>query len=230
MLEAAVGSPLPAGAQPDRSALSVDAPAAGAGPAQGSGARGAQTTANAAADANADASVESLERQRDAAAATARMYESQHAPTIAAQAQVGVRAQNPIAGGGASAVFPVYRIGVSVNVPLFDGGGAQASAAAARAQAEELAARSREAEQARQTARQRAEADAAAAQERLRLARELLALSDTRVQDAEARYEEARGPIEAIAEANAMRRRANTEIVMAEVAAARARYTLQDQQ
>jgi len=214
MLEAAVGSPVPAGVAPDRGVLQPD-PAA-------SGAR------TSGAGANADAAVDALERQRDAAQATASMYERQRAPVITADAQIGLRAQNPIVGGGSAGVFPVYRVGVSVNVPLSDGGSARANASIARAQADELAGRSRELSQARQTARSEADADQAAAQERLRIARDLLALSETRVREAQERYEEAGGRVEAIAEANAARRRANTEIVLAEIATARARFTLQD--
>jgi outer membrane protein TolC len=214
MLDAAIGGGLPADAEPDRRVLQTGLPPS--------------STPDGTSESSADAAVQALERQRDAARATASMYDRLHAPVIGADAQVGVRAQNPIAGGGLSGVFPMYRLGVSVSVPLWDGGSASANANVARAQAEELAARSRELSQARQTARRGAEADAAAAQERLRIARELLALSDRRVREAEERYEQAGGSIEAIAEANATRRRANTEIVLAEIATARARYTLQD--
>jgi outer membrane protein len=215
MLDAAIGGGLSADAEPDRRALQIDLPPS--------------RTAGATSESSADAAVHALDRRRDAAQATASMYDRLHAPVIGADAQVGVRAQNPIAGGGLSGVFPTYRVGVSVSVPLWDGGSASANANVARAQAEELAARSRDLSQARQTARSQAEADAAAAHERLGIARELLALSDGRVREAEERYEQAGGRIEAIAEANAMRRRANTEIVLAEIATARARYTLQDQ-
>jgi outer membrane protein len=187
------------------------------------------TTVGGKSESSADAAVHALELQRDAARATASMYDRLRSPVISAEAQLGVRAQNPIVGGGSSALFPVYRIGLSVSVPLSDGGSASANANVARAQAEEFAARSRELAQARQTARSQAQADTAAAQERLRIARELLALSERRVGEAEDRYEQAGGRIEAIAEANAMRRRANTEIVLAEIATARARYALQDQ-
>jgi outer membrane protein TolC len=215
ILDAAIGGGLPAEAEPDRRALQIDLPPS--------------STAGGKSESSADAAVDALERQRDAARATANMYDRLHAPVIGADAQVGVRAQNPIMGGGLSGVFPMYRVGVSVSVPLWDGGSARANANVARAQAEELAARSRELSQARETTHSQAEANAAAAQERLRIARELLALSDRRVSEAEERYEQAGGRIEAIAEANAMRRRANTEIVLAEIATARARYTLQDQ-
>jgi outer membrane protein len=214
MLDAAIGGGLPADAEPDRRVLQIGPPPS--------------PTAGGTSESSADAAVDALERQRDAARATASMYERQHAPVIGADAQVGVRAQNPIAGGGLSGVLPIYRISLSLSFALWDGGSASANANVARAQAEELAARSHEISQARQTARNRAETDAAAAQERLRIARELLALSDRRVREAEERYEEAAGSIEAIAEANAVRRRANAEIVLAEIAAARARYTLQD--
>jgi outer membrane protein TolC len=215
MLDAAIGGGLPADAEPDRRALQIDLLPS--------------SIAGGKSESSADAAVHALERQRDAARATASMYDRLHAPVIGADAQVGVRAQNPIVGGGLSGVFPMYRVGVSVSVPLWDGGSASANANVARAQAEELGARSRELSQARQTVRSQAEADAAAAQERLRIARELLALSERRVREAEERYEEAGGPVEAIAEANAMRRRANAEIVLAEIATARAHYALQDQ-
>jgi outer membrane protein len=215
MLEAAIGGGLPADAEPDRRALQVDLPSS--------------STAGGTSESSADAAVRALERQRDAAQATASMYDRQRAPVIGADAQVGVRAQNAVVGGALSGVFPMYRVGVSVSVPLWDGGSASANANLARAQAEELAARSRELSQARQIDRSQAEVATTLAQDRLRIARELLALADTGVRDAEERYAQAGGRIEAIAEANAMRRRANAEIVLAEVAAARARYTLREQ-
>lgn len=214
MLDAAIGGGLPADAEPDRRALQVALPPL--------------STSSDAPEHAADAAVLALERHRDAARATASLYERVHAPVVSADAQVGVRAQNPIAGGGLSGLFPTYRVGVSVSVALSDGGSANATANVARAEAEELAARSRELAQARRTVRSQAQADAAAAQERLRIARELLALSDRRGREAEERYEQAGGRVEAIAEAKAVRRRANMEIVLAEIAAARARYALQD--
>jgi outer membrane protein len=215
MLTAAIGGDVPADVQPDRRVLQIDEPSS--------------SIAGATPASSPDDAVHALERQRDAARATAIMYDRMHTPVIGAEAQIGVRAQNPIVGGGVSGVFPMYRVGVSLSVPLWDGGTASANANVARAQAEELGARSRELSQARQTARTQAEADAAAARERLGIARELLALSERRLREAEERYEEAGGRVEAIAEANAMRRRASTEIVLAEIATARAHYTLQDQ-
>lgn len=212
MLEAAVGAGLPPGAEPDRRALLAIPPSG---------------NAPGTFEQTADAAVDALEHQRDAARASASMYERQHAPVIGADAQVGIRAQNPIAGGGLSGAFPVYRVGVSVRVPLWDGGSARASANVARAQADEFAARSRELAEARLSERRQAEAQATAAEEQLRIARDLFALSDDRVREATERYAEAGGRVEAIAEAHAVRRRASTEIVLAEISAARARYTLE---
>lgn len=212
MLDAAVGGSLPKDAAPDPSVLqSEDA---------------APSTIGANAPGG-DAAVDALERQRDAARATASMYDRPHAPVVGADAQIGVRTENPIGGGGVSGAFPFYRVGVSINIPLWDGGSASASAGAARAEADELAARARELSEARETARARAQTDVDAAREQLVIARELLALSDRRVREAQERYEQAGERIEGVAEAMAMRRRANTEIVLAEVAVARARYSLQ---
>jgi outer membrane protein TolC len=215
MLDAAVGGGLPPSATPDRSALDVEALP--------------EAAASLQVEDRAYAAAQALERQSAAARATADLYERQRSPVIGADAQVGLRAQNPLAGDGTSGLFPVFRIGVSVTVPLWDGGSAAANAGAARAQAAELAARSRELAHVGSTARRGAGADVAAARERLAIARELRALSETRIRDAEDRYELAGGRIEAIAEAYALRRRASTEIVLAEVATARALYRLMGQ-
>jgi outer membrane protein TolC len=215
MLEAAIGGDLPAGAEPDRRALQIERPLT--------------SSAVGKPESGANAAARALEQQGDAARAMASMYDHLHAPVIGGDAQVGVRAQNPIIGGGLSGVFPMYRVGVSVSIPLWDGGSASANANIARAQAAELEARAREVSRARLTARGRAQADAVAAEERLRIARDLLALSDTQVREAQERYELAGGRVEAVAEAHAMRRRANMEIVLAEIATARARYVLLDE-
>ncbi len=214
MLDAAVGGGLPLDARPDGSILRID--------------QATPLGGERRPEVSADAAAVALERQSEAARATASLHERQRAPVIATEAQLGLRAQNPLLGDGVSGAVPVFGVGLSVRIPLADGGSARAMATVARAQADELAARALELTQARQTARRQAEADGAAAELRRRIARELLALSDTRVRDAEERYELAGGRVEAIADATAMRRRASLESVLAEIAAARARFTLQD--
>jgi outer membrane protein TolC len=72
-----------------------------------------------------------LEQKADAATAVAESFAHEHAPFVSTSAEAGVRGQ-------ATSMFPAYRVGITVTVPLWDGGLASAQAQSARAQAESL--------------------------------------------------------------------------------------------
>jgi outer membrane protein len=84
-----------------------------------------------------DPATEALEAQQEAAQASARIYERVHAPVIAANANLGVEGRNT---KGGARVFPVYMAGLSVSIPLWDGGSAKSQAEEARAKADEATA------------------------------------------------------------------------------------------
>ncbi len=188
-----VGQPLEASAQPDRSLLELSA-------ADGAGSGG-------------EAALRALERQRDAENARARAALRTDAPVLAGVVSAGVHAQNDTA-------FPSYAVGVSLKVPLSDGGSAEASASAARARAQALAATIDDHSQALADGRARAALAQQNAGARLRAAEALLKVSQARLADAERAYELGAGGLQGIGQARAMLRRAETEVVLAKVARA----------
>jgi hypothetical protein len=80
-----------------------------------------------------DPQLTALKEQRTAARGSARAHDHAFAPVVSANAQAGVQGQ----GGN---VFPLYRVGLNVNVPLWDGGLMIANRAQANTQAAQLGA------------------------------------------------------------------------------------------
>ncbi|MBI2897604.1 MAG: TolC family protein [Deltaproteobacteria bacterium] len=200
-LEQAVGGPLAPGATPDASVLS-------------------RSASEEARSERPDPSLVALERQREAARATARIHDRRTRPILTAAAEGGVH-------GVVDDFFPAYRATLSISVPLWDGGAGAASEAAASAEAAELAARAGELREARRGEELAARADQASAEERLAIARELVDVSQTRLRQAEERYDLGSGNIESIATARSALRRARSEVVLARVARAEAALRLQ---
>ncbi len=124
---------------------------------------------------------EALEQQAAAAEALAESLARDHAPLIAASGEVGARGQ-------ASSVFPVYRLGLTLTVPLWDGGLGAAQARAARAQADQLRAQATAALKAGRDEQELARRDLLSAQERVRLAQRLCRLARDEVAHTGERY------------------------------------------
>jgi outer membrane protein len=162
-----------------------------------------------------DPSLTALEEQRSAARASARVHDHAFAPVLGAQAQAGVQ-------GTGHSVFPVYRLGLNLSVPLWDGGADAAARAEAEAQAAELAARSVEYTQQRDHARARSQAAQAQAQRRIALATELVELTRTRLTQLEEGYPLGAATRKDLADARAAVQRANTELVLAQAMRAEA--------
>jgi outer membrane protein TolC len=162
-----------------------------------------------------DPSLTALEEQRSAARASARMHDHAFAPVLGAQAQAGVQ-------GTGSSVFPVYRLGLNLSVPLWDGGADAAARAQAEAQAAELAARTVEYSQQRDHARARSQAAQAQAQRRIALATELVELTRTRLTQLEEGYPLGAASLKDLADARAALQRAKTELVLAQAMRAEA--------
>jgi outer membrane protein TolC len=190
LLESAVGNELSPDAQPDTSLLGID-------PKESAG--------------DADWEVEALERQRDAARQEARMHRKGRVPVLAVIGQTGLAGVNERA-------FPMYRLGLNLAVPLWDGGRAVAMARAADAQAGELDARARDARVARQDGRQRALLDREHAEDQLALANSLVSVSETRVEQAQTSYQLGAGDIEAVADARTALRDAQSRRVVIQIA------------
>jgi len=192
LLESAVGTELSAEAEPDTQLLAID---------------------TVDSDSDDGSEVEALERQRDAARQEARMHRRGRVPVLAVIGQTGLAGVN-------DQVFPMYRLGLNLAVPLWDGGKAIAMAHAADAQATELDARARDAQIARNDERQQALLDREHAEKRLALANSLVSVSEKRVEQAQASYDLGASDLEAVADARAALRDAQSRRVQIQVARA----------
>jgi outer membrane protein TolC len=190
LLESAVGNELSADARPDTSLLGIE-------------------SKESAGDA--DWEVEALERQRDAAHQEARMHRKGRVPVLAVVGQTGLAGVN-------ERVFPMYRLGLNLAVPLWDGGRAVAMARAADARASELDARARDARMARGDERQQALLDRAHAEDQLAIANSLVSVSETRVEQAQTSYDLGAGDVEAVADARTALRDAQSRRVVIQIA------------
>ncbi|MDH3623610.1 MAG: TolC family protein [Myxococcales bacterium] len=191
-LEAAVGIKLLPEAEPDGELLQIE-------------------SQYASTDARAE--IAALERQRDAARHEARRHRKSRVPALAVIGQTGVAGVN-------ESVFPMYRVGLQLAVPLWDGGRAMAMALAADAQVAELEARARDTEVSLNGEQERALIDRKHAEEQLALADELVAVSEKRVGQAQASYDLGAGDLEAVADARAALREAQSHRVQIQVARA----------
>lgn len=200
LLESAVGAELPPDAEPDRALLSrmVADPEAGASP-----------------------EIEALELERDAAKEEANAYRKSRVPVVAVVGQTGLAGVN-------ENVFPNYELGVNLAVPLWDGGRAVSLAHAADARALELEARARDARQEDRDERERALFEHETAEEQLALVERLVELSERRVDQAVTSYDLGAGDLEAVADARAELREAQSRRVQIQVARTDAVLRLDD--
>jgi outer membrane protein len=192
---------LPEDAQPDPAVLR-----AGASP--------------AAVEHEQDPSLVTLQEQRKAAQASARVHDHAFAPILGAQAQAGVQGQGTY-------IFPVYRLGINISVPLWDGGADGAARAQAQAHAAELAAQAADYTQARDHQRVRSEALQAQAARRIELAQELVQLTQARLAQLDEGYPLGAATLQELADARAGVQRANTELVLAQAMRAEAALDVQ---
>jgi outer membrane protein, multidrug efflux system len=192
-LEHAVGAALPEGALPDRTLLEYD---------------------GSTRDAD-DPELRALELERNAADKAADAYDKGDNAVLGGLGSVGMYGQT-------NSIFPNYNVGVSLSVPLWDGGGDEASASSARAHKAGIDAQIRQHELARTQEQREVAVDTENASRRLATAEALLASTTVQLEEAEARYDLGGGGIEPIAVARAMMRRAHTELLLAKIARAEA--------
>lgn len=133
-------------------------------------------------------------------------------------------------GKNSTQIFPLYTAGLTLNVPLWDGGFTRAGIDAARAHADEAKADLAEFENERAFTQSQAELDASSALGRLRTAEELVSVCAARLKDAEDGYDLGASSIELIGQARSLLRRAQTEALLARAdhAAARLRMVQRD--
>lgn len=199
-LESAVGIDLSPDAEPDTGLLAID---------------------SASDTGEREWELEALELQRKAAQQEADMHRKSRVPVLAVIGQTGLAGIN-------DDVFPMYRVGVNLAVPLWDGGRAVSLAQAADARAGELDALTRDAQLERNDARKQALADREHAEEQLVLAERLVAVSEKRVDQAQTAYELGAGDLEALADSRAALREAQSRRVQIRVGRADAVLRLTD--
>ena len=122
-----------------------------------------------------------LDEQAAASSALADSLVRDHAPLLTASGNLGVRGQ-------ADSVFPVYRVGVVLTVPLWDGGLGSAQAHSAQARSDQLRAEARSLLKAGRDEQERTAAELARAGARLDVSRRLQRLAQDDLAQARERY------------------------------------------
>jgi outer membrane protein TolC len=228
VIEPASSGPLPSGSLPSEPVAGATAPNAAAPDATAAGVTAAGVTAAGAPAASPlpprgigfDQALDVLDRQRDAALSAARAAGRWRAPQIDVGAEVGIS-------GVDTEVFPAYRAGLSVSVPLFDGGASSASADQYRAQAHGLDARRARLAKEIAAARRAAETALTSASEELGMSLELLATAETLLSEAEDHYRSGSDTLERVLSAQRSLVQARGEVLTSKLENARARLELQ---
>jgi outer membrane protein TolC len=205
LLGAAVQSELPKDAAPDLKVL--EAPSA------------PPPAAEATQDSPRDARLGALELQRNAALSAARAADRGASPVLDAAAEVGVQGQN-------ERLFPVYKAGVTLSVPLWDGGVGSAQAAIHRAEARGLEARLQASERRLRAEQAAARARLQAAAQELGLSQELLKTAELVLTQAEEHYKSGNDTLERVLNAQRGLVQARREVLSAQLETARARLEL----
>lgn len=195
-VESAIGSALALDAEPDQKVLDIE-------------------PSTSDASTGRDWGVQALESESEAASQEARMHRKGRAPVLAVIGQTGVSGIN-------ENVFPMYRLGLSLAVPLWDGGRAAALGHAADARAIELDALARDAELTDQDAREQAMLDRIEADRQMELANALVSVSERRLEQAKASYDLGEGSLDAVSAARASLRDAQSSRLQIQVARAEA--------
>jgi outer membrane protein TolC len=210
VIEPASSGPLASGtapnaATPDASAASTSAPDA--------------LAPDAARGIGYDQALDVLDRQRDAALAAARAAGRWRAPQLDITAELG-------ASGVDAQLFPAYRAGLAITVPIFDGGAMSSSADQYRAEARGLDARRERLAKEIAAARRAAETALSSASDELGMSLELLATAETLLSEAEDHYRSGSDTLERVLAAQRSLVQARGEVLTSKLDNARARLEL----
>jgi len=159
--------------------------------------------------------VAAVERKRDAAMATADAHSYPYAPVVGLDARAGVTGQT-------TTVFPLYQAGLTVTVPILDGGAESAARAVATAQASDLSAQARELRQRAEAGNERSRVALERSGRRVALAEQLSAAAEQAVHHAEDQHALGSGSLDDIMTAKLRVSRAKLEILNARLERARA--------
>lgn len=152
-----------------------------------------------------------LERRRDAARASARSHDHRWAPVLSGVAEAGIYGQK-------ATVFPSYRVGLKLSVPLWDGGIERARRDVARATAAELSAETSDLDRSLSHAEATARAEWRNAARRVQVAQEFQRAAKAALDAAQARYELGDGSVEDVIRARAQNNQATLRLLHARAA------------
>jgi outer membrane protein len=223
-LGAAVQSDLPPGATPELEVLEA-APAGAGGAASAAGAlsasgEGATRAVRAGSGVSSpEHALQALDRQRGAAISAAEAADRARAPALEIGAELGVQGQD-------EQLFPAYRAGLSLAMPLYDGGALSAQADQHRAEARGLEARRARLAQQLETQRRTAENALRSAGEELTMSLALLATAETLLSEAEDHYRAGSDTLERVLSAQRSLVQAQREVLASKLDNARARLEL----
>jgi len=159
--------------------------------------------------------VAAVERRRDAAVASADAHGNPYAPIVALGAHAGVSGQT-------TSIFPLYQVGLSVTVPILDGGAEAAAAALASAQAGDLSAQAHELRARAAAGTERARVAVERSIRRVALAEQLVAAAEQAVHHAEDQHSLGSGGLDEVVQAKLRVARAKLEVLNARLERTRA--------
>lgn len=165
---------------------------------------------------------DALERRRDASFAQADAERASGRPMVSGALDVGLHGQ-------AQTLFPVYRAGVSLTIPLLDGGLASASSEQAKSRAAELGARAADARSQASFERRRALLTLTRVEREIAAARQVEEAAKQGLKQAEERLALGNGAAESVARARLLRSAADLELLTVRVERVRAILAVADQ-
>jgi outer membrane protein TolC len=193
-LELAAATRLPTGAEPDLALLELELPT----PSE-----------------REDPETLALEQRRAALRAVAAGSHASARPVVSGTAEVGMRGQ-------AATLFPLYRVGLAVVIPIFDGGATAAAAELAVAQANELLAHATDLRARAQAQRDQALVAKERGERQIELAEEMLRVADGIVRRVEEERALGETGKEQLIQARLGRSRAELDLLAVRVERARA--------
>jgi outer membrane protein len=223
-LAAAVQSELPAGAEPELAVIEPGAPvppnpSPAAAPGQAPLAARASAPATVSDTSTNDQRLQAFERKRAAALSAANAADRSRAPQLDVSGEVGVQGQD-------TQVFPSYRAGLSLTIPLYDGGVQSALADQYRAEALGLEARRQLLDKQLTAQRRAAEHALSSAGEELTMSLALLGTAEALLAEAEEHYRAGSDTLERVLSAQRSLVQARREVLTSKLETAKARLEL----
>ena len=223
-LAAAVQSELPAGAEPELAVIEPGAPVPPSAseteaPGQAPVAVRASAPGTVSDASTNDQRLQAFERKRAAALSAANAADRSRAPQLDVSGEVGLQGQD-------TQVFPSYRAGLSLTIPLYDGGVQSALADQYRAEALGLEARRQLLDKQLTAQRRAAEHALSSAGEELTMSLALLGTAEALLAEAEEHYRAGSDTLERVLSAQRSLVQARREVLTSKLETAKARLEL----